>query len=560
MEKTGADYKGIKLLYVEDETEIREIICENLLEEYPEVLLFTAGSGAEGLALFREHRPEVVITDIKMPGMDGIQMAGEIKAMNPEVILIALTAYSDTDFLLSAIEIGFSHYVMKPIDFDKLYEPIVKSFNIIKLKQQVDEQNEQIRQFAADLEKRVEERTRELHASRIEVENKNSKLRELTRELRASRNLYWNLYNWSPLGYLSIDDQFIIREVNITGARLLGSRRAKLLGTSMHQYLSQENMDLLSESLQSCIQTKHAVTEVRMTVQEKKHLFVQIHCVPYTLHSKDFKLYRTAIIDITRLKEAEESLRLETMEKLNAIEELRKRDQMLIQQGHFAAIGELLSNISHHWRQPLNVLGLLVQDLPLAYENGALSQEYLETSSAKAMEVISGLSQTLSNFGYYFQSGQQKVTFNIREIMARAVTLIEASLKEQHLTLEVVYEGDLVIEGVERDFFQVLLNMIMNTRDICLERKVEKPRIDVRMSSEVGKSVISITDNAGGIPEEIIGRIFDPYFTTKETSHGSGVGLYMAKIIIENNMNGSLTVKNRDGGAEFRIELNIANT
>ena len=159
--------KRVGILYAEDDAETREMVASAIAADYPEYTLHLAADGAEGLALFREHRPEVVITDIQMPVMDGIRMAEEIRDIDSDAELIALTAYSDTSFLVSAIEAGFSHYVLKPLYFDKLFAVIEKSLMVVSLKRQVKEQNEQIRLFAAELAKKsteLESANRELEA------------------------------------------------------------------------------------------------------------------------------------------------------------------------------------------------------------------------------------------------------------------------------------------------------------------------------------------------------------------------------------------------------------
>jgi C4-dicarboxylate-specific signal transduction histidine kinase len=252
--------------------------------------------------------------------------------------------------------------------------------------------------------------------------------------------------------------------------------------------------------------------------------------------------------------QAEEMLRRETEERLRIMEELREKDQMLIQQSHFAAMGELISNIAHHWRQPLNVLALIVQDMTIKYRRGTFTAEFFETNASRAMEVINHLSGTIDSFGYFFRSGEKRV-FKAKEVLEKAVTLVAGSMEAYGSNLQVKMEGDVTVEGAERDLFQVLLNILMNARDACVERGIAKPVLSVRMFRREQKSIIAVGDNAGGIPGEIMDRIFDPYFTTKRTSYGSGIGLYMARIIVEKNLKGRLSVRNTGDGAEFTIEM-----
>lgn len=128
MASSDAPKKSAVLLYVEDEAETRELIVEALKAYYPRLELLTAANGAEGLKLFREARPQLVLTDVRMPVMDGVQMAAGIKAIDPEAYIIALTAYNDTSFLSAAAEIGFSEYILKPVDYGLLFASIDKFF------------------------------------------------------------------------------------------------------------------------------------------------------------------------------------------------------------------------------------------------------------------------------------------------------------------------------------------------------------------------------------------------------------------------------------------------
>ena len=248
-------------------------------------------------------------------------------------------------------------------------------------------------------------------------------------------------------------------------------------------------------------------------------------------------------------------LRSETDERIHAVEELRTREQMLIQQSRMAAMGEMLGNISHQWRQPLNVLGLKFQELGLSYKHGRFSEELLYGNIAKAMEIIQHMSQTISVFQDYLKPNKEKTLFSVNEIVAKTVSLIEENFENQAIRVEILSSGDPQIDGFPNEYGQVLLNLLVNARDAFLERGVSDAQITVSSWVEKGRSVTTVTDNAGGIGEEILDKIFDAYFTTKELGKGTGVGLFMSKNIIERNMGGRLSVRNVNGGAEFKIEV-----
>ncbi|HEY5521983.1 MAG TPA: HAMP domain-containing sensor histidine kinase, partial [Desulfuromonadaceae bacterium] len=216
---------------------------------------------------------------------------------------------------------------------------------------------------------------------------------------------------------------------------------------------------------------------------------------------------------------------------------------------------EMVNNIAHQWRQPLNMLGLVVQQVPLFYDSDEFSREFLEENTAKAMELIRHMSQTIDDFRNFFKSGKEKVAFSVNQVIARSLSLIEKSFTDQKIGITLHHEGDPMANGYPNEYAQVLLNILMNARDALVEHNVDDALITIHTYAEGGKTVVSITDNARGIADEIMNRLFDPYFTTKEPDKGTGIGLFMSKTIIEKNMGGRLTVRNTGSGAEFRIEV-----
>jgi signal transduction histidine kinase len=238
-----------------------------------------------------------------------------------------------------------------------------------------------------------------------------------------------------------------------------------------------------------------------------------------------------------------------------AVDELREKDRILIIQGRQAAMGELINNIAHQWRQPLNILGLLAQELSMTHHKGSFTKEYFESNITKTLEIIRQMSRTIEYFGNLFRPDQEKNDFKVLQVISKTLGLLEESFKEQGIQTEVEQEGDPVICGYANKYSQALLNILLNARDAFLARKVESPTIVIRVFCENGRTVVTVTDNAGGIPPEIIEKVFEPYFTTKGPEQGVGIGLFMSKTIIEKNMNGVLSARNTGGGAQFRIEV-----
>jgi len=256
-----------------------------------------------------------------------------------------------------------------------------------------------------------------------------------------------------------------------------------------------------------------------------------------------------------RVQERTAELTRETAERLQAMEELRKKDKILMQQSRQAAMGEMIGNIAHQWRQPLNAVGLLVQDLTLSYEYGNFSKAYLDSSSKKIMQLVRHMSQTIDDFRNFFTPDKEKSEFDPGQVVERTLALIEGAMNSKGIRMEMSAQHAPAITGHPNEFSQVLLNIINNAMDALAETGGSDPYVGVSVGTESGKVVVTIVDNGGGIPEEIIPRIFEPYFTTKEQGKGTGIGLFMAKNIVEKSMNGRLTVRNCGAGAEFRIEV-----
>lgn len=235
-----------------------------------------------------------------------------------------------------------------------------------------------------------------------------------------------------------------------------------------------------------------------------------------------------------------------------AVNELRQKDQALIQQNRLAAMGEMISNIAHQWRQPLNLIGLIVQGLPDCKD---LSQAQLDHEVERIMDVVMHMSQTIDDFRYFFRQDKQKIQFTANQAVAKTVEFISPGLNSKNISISITEQPEVSVFGYSNEYGQVLLNILSNSKDVLEERKVAEPRIYINISREDDRSVVTITDNGGGISQEVIPKIFDPYFTTKEKSQGTGIGLYMSKIIIEQNMGGRLTAHNTENGAAFRIEI-----
>jgi len=251
---------------------------------------------------------------------------------------------------------------------------------------------------------------------------------------------------------------------------------------------------------------------------------------------------------------------------LTSIRDVSKRvfaERQLLQTQKMAAMGEMLGAIAHQWRQPLNALSTYVASLQSAYYNRRIDQQFVDTLVANADAQVQFMSKTIDDFRHFFKPSKSKRPFDIVEAVQQAVKLMEPQLRQGEIRLTTNRDNNsqaLIAYGFQSEFVHVIVNILANARDAIEEQATrDGVRPERLISIEIGcrsaEILLQIRDNGCGIPEHLLARIFTPYFTTKGTTAGTGIGLYMAKIIVEKEMQGTLTAGNTGDGALFTISL-----
>lgn len=368
------------ILYVEDEKGVQELLSD-VLEMFCETL-YTADDGFQGLELFHKHQPDIVITDIKMPVMDGIEMAKKIKEKSADVPIVFNTAFSDVDYFIEAIELQADGYLLKPIDLQAL---------------------------------------------------------------------------------------------------------------------------------------------------EKKVL---------------------SIIDSIELKK-----------------ELLEKEEMLIQSSKMAAMGEMIGNIAHQWRQPLSAISMRANNIKINYElNGKISNEESLEFADKVIEQSRYLSNTIDDFRSYFNPITEGEEYNLKEYLDKSIQLVGASFDDNMISIIQNIDEKINSYGDKNKLLQAIINILNNAKDALVAASELREKLVFIFTVEEDENnniVIVIKDNAGGIPEKILPRIFEPYFTTKHKAQGTGLGLYITYTIVTKNLTGTIKAENEvfehEGvsykGAKFTITL-----
>ncbi len=369
--------KQVKLLYVEDDESIRNVLSRGLKRRVKELMV--AVDGVDGLEKYYSFKPDIIVTDIKMPNMSGLEMSKKIRKEDRSTPIIITSAHGESEKILEAIEIGINGYILKPIDKNKLFDTIT------------------------------------LYAKSKVLEN-----------------------------------------------------------------------------------------------------------------------------------------------------ELKEKKKQIMLQSKNAALGELIGNIAHQWRQPLSVISTSASGIQIKNELGIIDSESLIYLTDIIINTAKELSGTLEYF--YNQSDiaeDMKYKFNISEVLNSVLKNIEDVLVRENIKVIKTIDETLTIYNYSNLFYQVVMKIVMNSIDILKTIEDKIKYIFIEITSDNDLVIIKIKDSAGGIQEDLLDKVFEPYFTTKHQSSGKGLGLYSALIMIQNGMNGNIEVKNEDfefeskqyKGASFIIKI-----
>ena len=255
-------------------------------------------------------------------------------------------------------------------------------------------------------------------------------------------------------------------------------------------------------------------------------------------------------LNAKELEELNESLVIKVQKE---IEKNREKVQLLVQKSKFIALGEMISNIAHQWRQPLSELSSILMYIKFKQSIKALDENTMNQKLQEADKVLDFMSHTIDDFRNFFMPKKEKEEFYLNKVVDLVINIVSSTLKNYDIRLEINIDEKIVLKTYLNEYEQVLLNIINNAKDVLIEKKIENPYIKIRAQEEVNHIILTIEDNGGGVLVEPKGKIFEPYFTTKENSNGTGIGLYMSKIIVDKNMKGKLRVKNTKDGAKFAI-------
>jgi C4-dicarboxylate-specific signal transduction histidine kinase len=238
------------------------------------------------------------------------------------------------------------------------------------------------------------------------------------------------------------------------------------------------------------------------------------------------------------------------------VSQIREKDELLIQQSRLTGMGEMLENIAHQWKQPLHKLSLVIQNHYFQHQfANNITTEDMEKFNKQSSEIIEYMSTTVDDFRNFFNPQKESEKFLLSVSVEKILEMSQPIIEQQGIVIEVNNTSKSYVNGYPNEFAQVLLNLFSNAKDAFHMNDIEKREIHITIKEDAKYVILEFLDNAGGIPADAIEKVFDPYFTTKGFKEGSGIGLYMSKMIIEKSMNGQFKVENSFGGAQFSIKF-----
>ncbi len=517
-----------KILVIDDEKILRKRMKSLLeLDGYE---TFTAGNGEESLEIFRKENPEIVLVDIKLPGIAGIEVLRQIKEEEKDTEVIMITGHAGIDSTIEALKIGAFGYLQKPLDYDELEIEIKKALK----KQEIQKK---LAEHVHNLEEAVEEKKRELNR-RMQAEE----------DLKQSDEKHQNLVKFANVGIIAAEEGKIV-QVNKRAEEIYGYSKGELVDRTATVLVPEEYRKLHKKILQEIIETE----KFKMLSFEEEGLRKDGTRFPLEIafslsRGKDNYSVIAVIRDIT--------------ERQKMAMQLKEATAQLVQSEKLSALGELTAGVAHELKQPLNGIKIISQSLLKDIEKGQLEKEELGKDLEDVVNQITKMADIIDHMRIFTRTSEGTITepIDINSLVEGAFTFLGQQLQDHNIEVGKDLSSDLPkVVGDPNRLEQVLLNLISNARNAVESNGKEKKRIDIRTyaANTNGDSIVvmEVRDNGGGVPEYARKKIFQPFFTTNAPGKGTGLGLSVSNKIIEEHR-GRIELDSTVGeGTTFRVIL-----
>ncbi len=504
------------VLIVDDVPVNLQVLGELLQNDYR---VLAANSGAVALRIAATPpSPDLILLDIMMPGMDGYQVLTALRE-NPltrDIPVIFLTALDNEQDERRGLELGAVDFISKPM------KPAI-----------------------------VQARVR----NHLELKQARDALHRYNEALSMRLDLMFN-YSQDILCVAGFNGYF--KELNPAFTRILGWPIAEAQARPWLEFVHPEDALAAAEAAKNLAAGQPlSDLEIRFRHLDGHYCWLSWNAFPVAEESASFCVIR----DVTAQKYAALQMQAvsESLEWLiqNELSKNREKDLLLIQQSRLATMGELITNISHHWRQPLNALAVLLANILDAYEYHELDQEYLEKEVSKGHLLVQRMSATIEEFRSLFKTDSLKSVYSLNALAKQTINLLGATFDSSRISITVEATEEVQARGYPSEYSQVLVTLLNNARDAINARQITPGVIVIRIAVTAGVATLSVSDNGGGIAAEQLTRIFEPYITTRDQN--AGIGLFMARMLIE-HQDGKIEARNTAEGAELTIFLPLAET
>ncbi len=382
------------------------------------------------------------------------------------------------------------------------------------------------------------------------IKNLDRKVQENIKELEAQKETFAAIYNGSKDAIAILDMKSNFLDVNPAYLELTGMSRDALLSTSCLALTASKDIEPSKDALIEVVRVGYIKNfEKDCILKDGKSITTNMSMS--LLKSPNRVLI--SVRDVTQIKQNEKTLEEKIKQE---VAKNREKDRQLIYQSRLAQMGEMISMIAHQWRQPLAAISATSASIELKASKNSLDSDTVQQKARDISKFSQHLSKTIDDFRDFFKPNKGKSETTYDEVIHSVLVIIEVSLTNKNIQLIQELNCHEAFSTYPNELKQVLLNLIKNAEDTLLEKAVEDPTIKITTYTKKNQYILDISDNAGGIPEDIIEKIFDPYFSTKKNKEGTGLGLYMSKTIIEEHCGGTLSVVNIENGALFKIILN----
>ena len=364
---------------------------------------------------------------------------------------------------------------------------------------------------------------------------------KLQKEKKGQQILLSNIFKSAKSGIAVICQDGKLVKYNKSFYKTLGFSRKDFLKKDFYSlFLDKDKPTIIGENKKIFHTQKAIAKEYTLLTKEKTQKF----CIGSSTIIKDEQNTQLRLFifeDITKLKELEN--------------EQIHNNKIIAQQAKMAEMGEMIGSIAHQWRQPLNAINAAAMKLNFSSHLNILDNEEIQEKTKFIEQQSVKMSETISDFMNFFKPSTIKEDFFVLDIYKKILEFLEPQLKTKNIHLEIKNSTDVQIYGFKNEFEHILLNLINNAKDAFKNYDTAHKKITITVKDGQKNTIIKVIDNAGGIPTTILNKIFNPYFTTKEQGEGTGIGLYMTKVIIEKHFNGTISATNADDGAIFTLNF-----